>query len=111
MRGHPPDAERVQASRLSREHDGYDPADRHGRQRERRAYAQEAPGTEEVSELITLPEAARRLNVNPKLLRIARDLGSFPVYKLGKRWGFVRMDEVESWVRSRIVVTGSQQGH
>jgi len=52
-------------------------------------------------ELITLPEAARRLGVDIKRLREARDAGHLPVFVIGKRWQRVTSADVLRWLATR----------
>ena len=50
-------------------------------------------------DVLTIPEAAKRLGVCPKLLRRARDERKLPVYRIGTRWDRVLWPEVLTWLR------------
>lgn len=54
-----------------------------------------------LPELVTLSEAARRLSVNPRLLREARDRGEIRFYRLGIRWQRVDVAEIRAWIESK----------
>ena len=54
-------------------------------------------------DILTIPQAARRLGVDPKLLRRARDERRLAVYQIGDRWQRVLWSEVVAWVRSTHV--------
>ena len=50
-------------------------------------------------DVMTIPEAAKRLGVCPKLLRRARDERKLPVYRIGSQWDRVIWSEVLTWLR------------
>lgn len=52
-------------------------------------------------DLPTLPEAARRLGIDVKRLREARDGGALPVFVLGNRWQRVAWVDVLAWLETR----------
>jgi hypothetical protein len=54
----------------------------------------------ESPEFLTLPHAAKRAGVGLKRLRLARDRGELPVYRLGTRWDRVHWPELIEWIRS-----------
>ena len=61
------------------------------------------PTTPNHPELLTLPEAARRLGVDVKRLREARDAGRLPVFVIGKRWQRVARADLVRWLEGEEV--------
>ena len=59
-------------------------------------------------DFLILPRAARRLGVDVKRLRLARDRGELVVYKLGNRWQRVAWADVCAWIEQHRVAVSAE---
>jgi len=64
----------------------------------------------ENQEFETIPKLSKELGIGLETLREAAASGSFPVYKIGKRWRRVKRREVVAWVNStRVLSNGTER--
>ncbi len=59
---------------------------------------------------LTLSEAARQAGIGVKRLRLARDQGELPVYRLGERWQLVAWPALLEWLENHKYPTPSDEG-
>ena len=63
-----------------------------------------------MKELVTVPEAARRLGIAPRTIRRAIQEGKLRAFRFGSRWNRVELAALETYKKTHLVEPAAARG-